>query len=225
MIRHIQEGFVELVDWMGNELTVVNAARVSFGKRKQEFDDKDEKLLHFLAESDPVHSAPFRHVVLQFHVKCPEFIARQWYKHVVGGDYAFKDHAWNEISGRYIQYNEFWKPDYFRKSVINKKQGSLDETHERNNYWLSVYEAHVKLTETLYNGMIADGIPNEQARTLLGINLYTEFYWTCSFQCVAHFANLRNHPHAQKEIKDYAEIIDSMLQEIQPMLWQFHNQL
>ncbi len=146
-------------------------------------------------------------------------------KHVIGGEYTFKDHAWNEVSGRYVQYEEFWRPEYFRQSVINKKQGSLDEVHPNNEYWLERYNKHVEETKKFYDEMIVDGIPNEQARSILGINLFTEFWWTISFQGLAHFVNLRNHEHAQKEICVYAVAMDELMIELFPELWEQHGRL
>lgn len=233
-MEYVNGGFVELVDYMGTDLTHVNSARVSLGKRSDSFNDKDAKLVKFLATSNPQHSAPFRHAQIQFHIKAPEFIARQWYKHQVGTQWdfdkgesagGFNDTAWNEISGRYQVYNSFWKPDYFRIRADGVKQGSIDEKHSNNTYWTQRYEAHVKLTEQFYNDMIEDAIPPEQARTILGLNMMTEWYWTTSFQAVAHFVNLRNDSHAQKEIKDYAIIIDSIMSKLFPVAWEYRNRL
>lgn len=223
-------GFVEIVDYMGTDLTHVNAARVSMGKRKSELDTKDEKLIRYLAVSEPVHNAPFRHAQMQFHVKAPEFVARQWYKHIIGCSYDFndsahKDTAWNEISGRYVAYNEFWQPIYFRQKANNVKQGSLDEVHPRNEYWLQRYHDHVATTEVLYTHMLEDGIAPEQARTILGLNVFTEYYWTASFQAVAHFVRLRNEEHAQKEIREYAVLIDTVMSELFPVGWEYRNRL
>ena len=98
----LDKGFIEVVDSLGNDLTVSNSARASFGKRKAEYDKSDERLVHYLAKHK--HFSPFRHLVVQFHIKAPEFVMRQWYKHVVGAEttssHITKDHAWNEISGR-----------------------------------------------------------------------------------------------------------------------------
>lgn len=223
-------GFIELVDYMGSDLTHVNAARVSMGKRKEVLDDKDTKLIKYLAESEPVHNAPFRHAQIQLHIKAPEFISRQWYKHVIGTNYSFdtsahKDTAWNEISGRYVAYNEFWIPDYFRQKAANVKQGSLDEIHPRNDYWIQRYQDHVAATEVLYKHMLEDGIPSEQARTVLGLNVYTEYYWTASFQAIAHFVRLRDEAHAQKEIREYAILLSAIMAELFPVAWEYRNRL
>jgi thymidylate synthase (FAD) len=118
----LDKGFVTLIDHLGGDLTVANSARVSYGKKKDELDEKDVKLIHFLVREK--HDSPLRHVQIQFRVKAPEFVMRQWYKHVVGVSYTVArepDHAWNEISGRYVQYNhEFYRPQSFRKQSENK---------------------------------------------------------------------------------------------------------
>ena len=128
----LDKGFLEVIDHLGSDLTVVNSARVSFGKRKEEFDDKDAKLVKFLARNK--HWSPFRHMVVQFHLKAPEFVMRQWYKHVVGiettSGSAAKDHAWNEISGRYVPVTDFYKPEVWRRQSEDNKQaseGSIDD--------------------------------------------------------------------------------------------------
>ena len=113
----LDKGFVEVLDKLGNDLSVVNSARVSFGKRKETWDKSDERLVTFLAKHK--HFSPFRHLQVQFHIKAPEFVMRQWYKHVVGiettSSSVTKDHAWNEISGRYVPVEEFYIPEIWRK--------------------------------------------------------------------------------------------------------------
>ena len=112
-MKVLDKGFVEVIDTLGNDLTVVNSARVSFGKRKTKWDKSDERLVRYLAKHK--HHSPFRHLQIQFHIKAPEFVMRQWYKHVVGiettSNSSTKDHAWNEISGRYVPVEDFYTPD------------------------------------------------------------------------------------------------------------------
>lgn len=129
----LDHGFVELVDWLGSDLTVVNAARVSFGKRKTTLSEGDVKLIRYLAKHQ--HWSPFRHVQIQFDCKVPEFVARQWYKHVVGISYSEAptvDHAWNEISLRYVDASDFeyYTPDGFRK------QSDITNKRLPMNYWM-----------------------------------------------------------------------------------------
>ena len=109
----LDKGFVQLLDFCGTDLTVVNSARVSFGKRKETYDKSDEKLVKYLAKHK--HFSPFRHLIVQLHIKAPEFVMRQAYKHVVGietsSSHSTKDHAWNEISGRYVPVEEYYFPE------------------------------------------------------------------------------------------------------------------
>ena len=118
----LDKGFVEAIDNMGSDLTVSNSARVSFGKRKTTYDNRDRKLVTYLAKHK--HFSPFRHLMVQFHIKAPEFVMRQWYKHVVGcettSSSSTKDHAWNEISGRYVPVREYYYPSFFRKQSKDK---------------------------------------------------------------------------------------------------------
>ena len=122
----LDKGYIEVVDTLGDDLTPVNAARVSFGGRSDEFSDKDRRLSKFLIKHK--HFSPFRHQHIQLIIKAPEFVMRQWYKHVVGiettSNHPTKDHAWNEISGRYVPYDEFYEPTEFRKQSEDNKQAS-----------------------------------------------------------------------------------------------------
>ena len=210
-------GFVEVFDSMGSDLTVSNAARVSFGKRKMMLDGKDERLIEFLGQSDPAHTAPFRHPYISLHIKAPEFIARQWYKHIIGSEYKFKDTPWSEISGRYIAMNSFWLPDYLRLAAANKKQGSIDNIHERSEEFVSRMAQLTEEANSLYKEMYDAGVAPEQARAILPMSYYTEFIWTASLQAVLHFVKLRDHPEAQKEIREYAEIVHTIVQELFPV--------
>ena len=128
----LDSGFIEVMDHLGDDLTVVNSARVSFGKRKTMYEDGDRKLVTFLAKHK--HYSPFRHMVVQFHIKAPEFVMRQWYKHVVGiettSSSATKDHAWNEISGRYVPVKDFYNPLAWRQQSTDNKQGSGEDMPE-----------------------------------------------------------------------------------------------
>ena len=119
-------GFIEVIDHLGNDLSVANSARVSFGKRKKTYDKRDERLVRYLAKHK--HYSPFRHLQVQFHIKAPEFVMRQWYKHVVGiettSNSSTKDHAWNEIRGRYVPVEDFYTPNVWRKQSEDNKQAS-----------------------------------------------------------------------------------------------------
>jgi thymidylate synthase (FAD) len=216
-------GFVELIDALGNDLTVVNAARVSFGKRKETLEAGDIKLIEYLAKHQ--HWSPFRHVQLQFHCKVPEFIARQWYKHVVGMAYSEGgareiDHAWNEISMRYVDAAQFdfYTPNGFRRQSENNKQASKDEWIEDANHLLfNAYQDQSQRAFKLYERLVSAGVAKEQARGVLPLNVYTEFYWTASLQALVNFIKLRQHPGAQYEIRQYADALERLTQQVVPV--------
>ena len=208
---------VKLVDHMGSDLSVVNAARVSFGGRSDEFTEKDRKLSKFLIKHK--HFSPFRHQHLQLIIKAPEFVMRQWYKHVVGiettSTHVTKDHAWNEISGRYVPYDEFYEPTEFRKQSDDNKQASeglIDKQVEATMMWR---ETQRKSIET-YNELLEMGMAKEQARCILPLTLYTEVYWTASFQAVMNFIELRNEKTSQLEIQEYAKVMLEQMKEVFP---------
>ncbi len=221
----LDKGFVEVVDSLGNDLTVVNSARVSFGKRKEKFDKSDERLVRYLAKYK--HYSPFRHLQVQFHIKAPEFVMRQWYKHVVGiettSNSSAKDHAWNEISGRYVPVEDFYYPSVWRKQSEDNKQASegvLDDLQQKR--MSSVYNEYMRQVEMAYDRMIDAGMAKEQARIILPLSQYTEVYWTASFQAVMNFIELRNEKTSQIEIQDYARVLLEHMNEVFPMttkLW------
>jgi thymidylate synthase (FAD) len=191
-------GFVKLLDVMGDDLKIVNVARVSFGKKKDVFDEKDYDLMKYLVEHG--HHSPFRHCKLTFHVKAPIFVMRQWMKHRI-------DSEFNEISGRYVDLGgaEFFVPEVFRKQAKVNKQGSEGFCEDQKD----LLESYLNACETSlleYNYMIANGVCREQARCVLPLALYTEVHWTCSLQALANFLHLRLDSHAQKEIQDYAQV-------------------
>ena len=206
----LDKGFIEVVDSLGNDLTVVNSARVSFGKRKSVWSAADRRLVKYLAKYK--HYSPFRHLQVQFHIKAPEFIMRQWYKHVVGietsSNASTKDHAWNEISGRYVPVEDFYTPDVWRKQSEDNKQASegvLDDLQQKR--MTSTYNEFMRQVEMAYDRMIDAGMAKEQARIILPLNQYTEVYWTASFQAVMNFIELRNEKTSQWEIQEYARAL------------------
>ena len=206
-IQVLDRGFVRLVDTMGGDLSVVNAARVSYGKRKETFEEGDTKLIRFLAEHE--HTSPFRHACLQFHVKAPIFVFRQWMKHQVGC-------SWNEISGRYVEFpeDEFHVPATFRQQAKVNKQGSLGEIEPANREAaLAAYTSSCKTSVASYKQLLALGVCREQARCVLPLGLYSEVYWTTSLQAAAHFIRLRSEEHAQWEIQEYARAVRSLIED------------
>jgi len=194
----LDKGFVRLVDVMGSDLSVVNAARISFGRESDSMNDKDRKLLRYLW--DHQHTSPFRHATLQFHTKAPLFVLRQWMKHQVGC-------AWNEISGRYVKFNpEFYVPSTWREQHQSNKQGSQGEIADSKSADI-LYESNMKCAVEDYYELLAMGVCKEQARMVLPLSLYSECYWTASLQAVLHFLKLREDEHSQKEIRDYAHSV------------------
>lgn len=205
-IKVLDQGFVRLVDMMGSDLSVVNAARVSFGKKKDHFEDKDKKLIQYLAKHE--HTSPFRHAYVQFHVKAPIFVFRQWMKHQVGC-------SWNEISGRYVEFpdDEFFIPASFRQQSKDNKQGSEGEIELAHRETARhAYEVACKHAVTEYKKLLSLGVCREQARCILPLGLYSEVYWTTSLQAVAHFIRLRSESHAQWEIQQYAHAVRSLVE-------------
>ncbi len=213
----LDKGFVEVIDKLGSDLTVVNSARVSFGKRKEIFDDSDRKLVRFLAKNK--HWSPFRHMMVQFHIKAPEFVMRQWYKHVVGietsSSSSAKDHAWNEISGRYVPVSEFYIPSSWRQQSTNNKQaseGSIENQEAANEFFKTAMDEILNS----YQKLLDIGVAKEQARMLLPLNQYTEVYWTASFQAIMNFIDLRDEATAQWEIQQYAKAMKELMMDIYP---------
>jgi thymidylate synthase (FAD) len=210
-IQVLDRGFVKLIDHMGSDLSVVNAARVSFGKRKAVFDDADEKLVKYLAEHD--HTSPFRHTALTFHVKAPIFVFRQWMKHRIASEF-------NEISGRYVEFpeDEFFVPGGFRRQAKVNKQGSEGQVGgPEGERAQEVFLAACRNSVAQYKELIALGVCREQARCVLPLGLYSEVYWTVSLQAVAHFIRLRTDSHAQWEIQQYAHAVRQVVEGVFPV--------
>ena len=218
----LDKGFVEVIDSLGDDLTVVNSARVSFGKRKTKWDKGDERLVRYLAKYK--HYSPFRHLQVQFHVKAPEFVMRQWYKHVVGiettSNGSTKDHAWNEISGRYVPVEEYYIPEIWRKQSDDNKQASEGELNSENNKRaIHYYNTALSTTMNMYDRLINDlGVAKEQARVILPLSQYTEVYWTASFQAIMNFIELRNEKTSQIEIQEYAKVLLELMHDTFPKI-------
>ena len=204
----LDKGFVSLVDCMGSDLSVVNSARVSFGKRSDAMTKRDAKLVDYLWSHE--HTTPFRHAYMTFHIKAPIFVLRQWMKHQVGC-------SWNEMSGRYVVFDcEFYHPDVYRLQSKNNKQGSFGQISNQLEARL-LYETAMTYAVRDYNRLIELGVCKEQARMVLPLSLYTECWWTCSLQAVMHFLKLREDEHAQLEIQEYARSVRSLVEPMFPV--------
>jgi len=215
----LDKGHIELVDTLGDDLTPVNAARVSFGGRSDEFTNKDKRLSKFLIKHK--HFSPFRHQHIMVIIKAPEFVMRQWYKHVVGiettSSSASKDHAWNEISGRYVEVEDYYYPEVWRKQSEDNKQASdgvLDDLQQKR--MASIYNEYMRQVEMTYDRMIEAGMAKEQARIVLPLSQYTQVWWTASFQSVMNFIELRDEPTSQVEIQEYARALKTIMMESFP---------
>lgn len=221
----LDKGFIKVLGIFGDELTVTNSARVSFGKQKTIFDEKDERLIKYLVENK--HFSPIRQVMIRLHICGPEFIMRQLYRHIIGieatSSYITKSTAFNEISGRYVKLDEFYVPEEWRLQSVDNKQGSADEkmSDEKNKECSEIYQETIDTILTNYNKLIEKGVAKELARTLLPLSIYTECIWTLSLQAVLNFIDLRTHPHAQYEIRQYAYIMEDIVKKNFPIVYKY----
>ena len=215
----LDKGYIEVVDSLGDDLTPVNAARVSFGGRSKKFEEKDRRLSKFLIKHK--HFSPFRHQHAMMIIKAPEFVMRQWYKHVVGiettSTHPTKDHAWNEISGRYIPVKEYYIPEVWRKQSEDNKQASEGELSSLDQKRMKhLYDRYLKDVERVYDTMVNSGMAKEQARIVLPLSQYTLVWWTASFQSIMNFIELRDEKTAQWEIQQYAKALKQIMLEVFP---------
>ncbi len=205
---------VELIDTLGTDLTVVNAARVSFNKEHSQFEDSDEKLIRYLAQHG--HWTPFGHPQLQFRISSPIFVARQLVKHQIGL-------VWNEVSRRYVDY----EPELYvvpqgqwRGKPVNAKQGSTGFMD------ISAFDdSNIKIlndfAKELYQSLLDQGVAPEQARMVLPLSTYTEWYWTGSLAAFARVCNLRLTPDAQEETQEIARQISEYCARMFPISWKY----
>jgi thymidylate synthase (FAD) len=216
-VNVLDKGYIEVVDSLGDDLTPVNAARVSFGGRSDVFTEKDRKLSKFLIKHK--HFSPFRHQHVMMIIKAPEFVMRQWYKHVVGiettSSHPTKDHAWNEISGRYVEVEEYYIPEVFRAQSEDNKQASEGEV-ELQEECLRTWNDSIEHAKIFYDGLLRRGVAKEQARVILPLSQYTKVWWTASFQSIMNFIELRDEPTAQVEIQEYARALKKIMLEVFP---------
>jgi thymidylate synthase (FAD) len=204
---------VELLHVMGNDLMVVNAARVSFAKESLEFSMSDEKLIRYLARHH--HESPFFHPQIQFRIKMPLFVAREWYRHQVG-------FARNEVSRRYVDTPpECWVPSAqdVRERDERKKQGSKDTSVQNPQVCVDMMTSVVNKSVATYHSLLEQGVAPEIARTILPQSMYTEFVETGSLAGYARLYKLRIGPDAQREIREYAHQIGTILAEKFPVAW------
>ena len=214
---------VELIDYMGSDLSVVNAARVSFNKQSDwDSDDKsrsktktlrnkDERLIEYLAQHN--HWSPFSHATMSVRIVAPIFVARQLAKHQVGL-------AWNEISRRYVTYDpDIWLPETWRKQDENLKQGSMDEEITSPTLAVHTYQDAARHAVDAYNNLIKLGVCAEQARAVLTQGVFTEWYWTGSLYAFSRVYNLRMEETAQRETGEVAKGIGFHANRLFPISW------
>lgn len=210
---------IELIDSMGNDLSIVNDARASFDKSSTELDEKDLKLINYLIKHQ--HTSPFRGVVFKFKIKAPLYICRQWWKHVIASNHNEEQLGWNEKSFRYVAIddsNEFYIPPNFRQQSKNNKQsteGFLEP--ELNDRAIALYQAQCESSYQAYSQLLALGVGREQARGVLAPSVYTSWVWTVSLQALLNFIGLRLGSGAQSEIGAYAQAIVELVQPIVPV--------
>lgn len=214
MISVLDKGSVELLNYTHDgDLLVVNAARCSFDKQKEVFDEKDEKLLHYLAKHK--HLLPFRHPSATIRITAPIFVFRQLGKHQVG-------FSWSEVSRRYISSKpEFWVPDEVRKKADNVKQGSSKETLP--NAWIVDFQQQNKSAVHTYNTLLKAGTAPEQARAVLPQSMYTTTVTTGTLLGWHHLYTQRIEEHTQKETQEYARAIGELMSNFFPKSWEALN--
>tara|TARA_R110000824_G_scaffold67377_8_gene174580 strand:+ start:25165 stop:25884 length:720 start_codon:yes stop_codon:yes gene_type:complete len=208
-------GFVEYVSHMGSDVTIVNSARVSFGKHVNELSKRDEKLIKYLIEHK--HTSTFEHNVVTFRFKVPLFIRSQHHRH--------RTWSYNEISRRYTDFNlEFYEPKQFRKQSESNRQASTGETFDpiMPSEMLNILASHVvkehhEASLYVYERLIESGVCREQARGVLPQNLYTEYYGTCNLNNLFKFIGLRMHDGAQWEIQQVAKACLKIVEDLFPV--------
>jgi len=204
---------MELLEVFGNDLTVVNAARVSFAKESTELSGADEKLIKYLAKHN--HVSPFFHPQLRFRFKMPIFVAREWYRHQIG-------FARNEVSRRYVDtVPECWipSPDQIRERDPKLKQGSKETQVNNADEIHQLIKTHTEVNVMLYEDLLSKGVAPEIARCILPQSMVTEFIETGSLAAYARLYKLRTDPGAQREIRRYAEMIGEIIEPMFPVSW------
>jgi thymidylate synthase (FAD) len=219
-------GFVELLEVFGDDITVVDAARVSFykqskfetcfekkGETETKLSDRDAKLINYLAQHD--HVTPFFHPMLRFRIKMPIFVVREWYRHVIG-------FARNEVSRRYVTDKpDFFVPEFLRERNVDVKQGSCNNAVKNNDALIGQMKKYYEQALKYYYKLLdEEKVCPEQARMILPQSMYTEFIETASLAAYARLVRLRLDKGAQKEIRNYAGLIAQLITPKFPVSWQ-----
>ena len=212
-IRVLDHGFVRLDEAMASDLSVVNGARVSFARHKSEMDESDEGLIRFLMRDR--HGTPFEHNAFRFHIRCPLFVAREWFRHRIG--------SFNEFSMRYAKAtDDFYVPDADDVRTQVGKPGSYsfepvsaELAEQTRDEMGALYEA----AYATYTRLVEAGVARELARCVIPMGAYTEFYWTVNARALMNFVSLRAAETAQREIRRYAEACERFLAEKMPVTY------
>ncbi|MEA4862440.1 MAG: FAD-dependent thymidylate synthase [Victivallaceae bacterium] len=201
------QGWVGLIDHLGSEATLVNAARVSFGKLKKDMDDRDVTLLEYLIANK--HTSPLEHMVFTFSVHCPLFVRGQWHRH--------RTWSYNEISRRYTEVDvECYSPAKLRMQAENNRQASVDAPDFDDTALVAEIRKHNDMSIKLYEHLLASGVCREQARGVLPQNMMVTFWGTVDLNNLLHFLELRDSDHAQWEIREYAVAIKKLIRPLVP---------
>lgn len=212
-VRVLDKGFVRLDASMADDLSVVNSARVSFGKRKDWIDESDEGLINYLMKSK--HGTPFEHNAFRFHVKAPIFIFREWQRHRIG--------SFNEMSARYMELPKEWYiPDVENVRRRGGKPGHYTYVKAdaiQSQGFSSLLDEMCEKSYMIYKICLSEGLAPEQARLHLHVNHYSEMYWTVNARSLMNFLSLRNAPTAQWEIQQYAAVVEDSLFALMPITY------
>jgi thymidylate synthase (FAD) len=206
----LDRGFVRLVDAMGGDAAVVDAARVCYDSRSKG-EVQDRRLIAYLMKH--AHLTPFEHAVFKFHVSAPIFVARQWFRHRMA--------SYNEVSGRYTELkDEFYIPAVWRSQDAVNKQGSVAAGKLDHQGLSAKLAAQVRSALASYRELLAAGAARELARLVLPLNLYTQFYWTVNCRSLMNFISLRADEHAQWEMQQYALALAGFFRRRMPWTWE-----
>ena len=203
-------GWIALEGHSGSDLDVVNAAKVSFAKQSEEFGHAEERVLQFLMRER--HGSPFEHNHFKFHVRAPIFVIREWVRHRIGFSY-------NEESGRYVEL----RPDFYIPEGARNQEGKpgayffVDGTQEQSELLKSTVQAQSDAAYDAYRQMIEAGVAKEQARIVLPLNTYSEFYFSCNARSLMNFLELRTSEQAMYEIRAYAQAMFELWSEKMPV--------
>ena len=212
-ISVLDHGFVRLDAAMADDLSVVNGARVSFARRREELDEADEGLIRFLMRDR--HGTPFEHNAFRFHIRCPIFVAREWFRHRIG--------SFNEFSMRYAKAtDDFYipEPEDVRSQVGKPGSYSFESVDpELAEHAREELQALYEAAYATYTRLVEQGVARELARSVLPVGAYTEFYWTVNARALMNFVSLRAAETAQREIRRYAEACEQFLAEQMPITY------